>query len=165
MLGSFEGLDSKKESLFCPVRKEWIKALPEELVRQKLLCEMLSQLGYPLGLLAVEKAVRQLPHLSAKEKNEAPDRRVDILCFAKDKSKDGTLLPLLTIECKSVKLSKRAVDQILGYNHYIRSSFIAIANGQEILTGWFDSKKGDYHFIDYLPPYEALLVMNRKEGL
>ena len=162
---------SNKGEIFCLVRNEWIKSFPEELIRQKLLHEMVDQLGFPKGLLAVEKAIKQLPHLSDSERAGAPDRRVDILCFAKENKQKkekltiDSLLPLLTIECKSVKLSAHVIEQVLGYNHYIRSRFIAVANGDEMRVGWFDDQLKHYHFIDYLPPYLALCSMPSSEHL
>lgn len=147
---------SSEETLFCPIRKTWVAALPEEHVRQRILHRMVNEQGYPSSLIAVEKAVRQLPHLVVTDRRLIPDRRADIICFAKGLSASSDLYPLLTIECKAISLSPRVINQVLGYNHYIRACFIAIANQNEIRTGWYDKDKGEYVFIDYLPSFEEL---------
>ena len=51
------------DSLFCPLRKIWVAALPEEKIRQALIQKMTQHLGYPLGNIALEKSLDQLPHL------------------------------------------------------------------------------------------------------
>lgn len=143
-------------TLYCSIRKTWVAALPEEHVRQRIINQMINELGFPGSLIAVEKAVRQLPHLSVSDRRHVPDRRADIICFANGSQ---GLYPLLTIECKAVKLTKRVVNQVVGYNHYIRASFIAITNQNETRTGWFDGEK--YAFVDYLPSYEALITSGK----
>ncbi|NGX27599.1 MAG: hypothetical protein K940chlam6_01537, partial [Chlamydiae bacterium] len=57
-------LSKQKDSLYDPFRKLWVAALPEEVVRQKLLHVMITQLGFPKNFLVVEKQLSELPHLS-----------------------------------------------------------------------------------------------------
>jgi len=142
--------------LFCPIRKTWIAATPEEEVRQRLLHDLISLLGYPHGLVAVEKELKQMPHLRLNPV-EPPLRRADILCFGKEIHPDYALYPLLLIECKAVKLTRKVINQVTGYNHYLKAYFIAVANQEEVQTGWYDKEKGDYTFIPRLPGYQELL--------
>lgn len=144
----------EREQLYCMIRKEWVAALPEEQVRQRLLRYMIDELGYPASLVTVEQPLRSLPHLSVPDSRRVPDRRADILCFAKT---GGNLLsPLLLIECKAVKFSSSVINQVVGYNHFVKAPFITLANQEEIRTGWYDKAKGEYSFVDYIPPYNAL---------
>ena len=143
-------------SLYCSVRKEWVAALPEEKVRQRILTQMISELEFPSALVSVECALRRFPHLNPAERVKVPDRRVDIVCFAKGTT-CGQLYPLLVIECKAVKLTAKVVNQVLGYNHFMRARFIAIANEKEFRLGWFDPLQEKYVFIDFLPDYHALV--------
>jgi hypothetical protein len=147
---------SDPSQLHCLIRKEWVAALPEEHVRQRLLRYMIDELQFPASLIAVEQPLRQLPHLSVTDSRRVPDRRADILCFAK--SNNETLIPLLLIECKAVKLSGSVINQVLGYNHFAGCRFIALVNQEEIRTGWYDVNKGEYDFIDFLPSYPSLLA-------
>lgn len=134
----------------------WVKASPEEKVRQKLLTAMVQELGYPITSLAVEKGLAQLPHLSFGGE-KVPERRADILCFAKDIHPAHALYPLLLIECKAVKLTQKAFQQAVGYNYYLQAYFIALANESEIHIGWHDPKEGKYQFSKGLPSYPQLL--------
>jgi len=142
------------EQLYCPIRKGWVAALPEERVRQRILSHMIDEKGFPASLIVVEKAIKQLPHLATEGIHSIPDRRVDVACFAK--VSEG-LYPLLAIECKAVPLTSKVIHQVTGYNHYIRASFIAIVNEIELKTGWYDSVKNAYVFVDFLPSYQELL--------
>lgn len=142
--------------IYCSIRKEWVQALPEEKVRQQLILRMITYLGYPEALIAVEKSLRQMPHLTSI-KGKLPERRADILCYGKDIHSAHSLYPLLLIECKAILLSKKVVQQVVGYNHYVKACFIAIANEQEVRTGWYDKEEGKYVFVPRLPTYDQLL--------
>lgn len=141
--------------LFDPVRKVRVLPLPEEIIRQKLINKMINQLGYPISLLAIEKDLSNLPHLLNK-KFPSQKRRADIICFAKGINSDFSIYPLLMIECKACKLTKKTIDQVLGYNHFVRSYFVSIANEKEIITFWYSIKKKQYSHINFLPGYEQL---------
>lgn len=142
------------KEVYCPVRKACVAALPEEYVRQHLLKRMIEQLGYPIGLITVEKALRQLPHLSVKDRRMVPDRRADVLCFTPSAAEG--LRPLLLIECKSVSLTEKVMSQLIGYNHFVKASFIAMANQEEVCMGWFDPIQQKYLYINRLPAYQEL---------
>ena len=134
-------------TIYDPIRHTHVKATPEELVRSRLLRYMTEALGYPKHLLVVEK---QLAHLPGCE--GAPDRRLDIICYAK-----GATSPLLLIECKAGNLKKTAIEQVLGYNHYVKAPFVAVVGETEVQMGYFDTEKGEYAFVSELPPYKTLL--------
>lgn len=142
-------------SVFCVIRKEWVAALPEEIVRQRVLSYMIDHKGFPASLVAVEQCLRRLPHLSSRDRHRVPNRRADIICFAMRQA--AALRPLIIIECKSIKLVPSVVNQVVGYNHFVGSRFIAIVNQDEIRTGWYDVDKRDYVFIDHLPSYHDLV--------
>jgi hypothetical protein len=144
------------ELIYCSIRKEWVAALPEEAVRQKLIAQMVEQLGYPISLLVVEKSLKQMPHLSPGQR-QVPDRRADLICYAQGIHPQHQLYPLLLVECKAVKLTPKVINQVLGYNVYLQAYFVAIANQDEIKTGWYDAAAQQYRFADGLPAYAALL--------
>ncbi len=146
----------KQQKIYCAGRKSWVVSTPEEIVRQRLLSELTTSLGFPTNHIVLEKSVRQMPHLSLHHQ-KIPDRRVDIACFAKGIHKDHDLYPLLIIECKSVKLSSKVISQVKGYNHFIKAHFIAIANEIEIQFGFYDSAISDYSFLPYIPHYQDLI--------
>lgn len=126
------------------IRKEWVAATPEELVRQHWLQMMVRKLNFPSHLIAVEKELKTLPHLDGIA---VPQRRIDILCF------DPTLVPLLLIECKDEKLSQAAMDQAISYNTFINAPFVAIVNQGAIRLQTAQGEMGT------LPNYFELMEM------
>ncbi len=144
------------EYLYDPVRNCKVLAYPEEIVRQRLLGDMINRLHYPKTMLGVEKEIEALPHLMGRPVS-AQNRRIDLICFAKGIHPDFSLYPLLIIECKAHPLSQKVIEQVVGYNHEIGAYFIAVANADMVKTLWYDAKQGRHSSVDYLPSYEQLL--------
>lgn len=117
---------------------------------------MTEKLGFPKGLLVVEKQLSQLPHLQGKD-IPIPDRRVDILCYRMSGGEAYSLSPLLVIECKAVPISHHTLRQVGGYNYYLGAPFIAVANQESLLMGWADTEAKAYRFVDFLPHYSDLI--------
>lgn len=127
---------------------------PEEDVRQWLLKEMVEKLFFPPSLIAVEKDLKDIPHL--REVNfQAAKRRADIIVFCADIHPIYPLYPLLLVECKADKLDKAAINQVLGYNHFVKAFFVALAGGTAIKTFWHSGKRVEC--LDFLPAYHDLL--------
>lgn len=133
------------KKLFDEIRKCWVIANPEEIVRQLWIKKMVYELGYPKELIAIEKELKTLPHLEGKN---IPDRRADIICFA---NKDH-LSPLLLVECKAGPLTPKAIEQALGYNLYVQAPYIALVNEEEIYLS------SQYNKLKHLLPYPELVA-------
>lgn len=146
-----------RSKLFDRVRKKWVEATPEEVIRQNLIEKMVEELGYPLSLLAVERELSQLPHLQLTHLSEIPKRRADLIVFAKNIHPTYPLFPLLMVECKAINLTPKFAGQVVGYNASVRAPFLALANGEKILTGHFDRGSGLFRFEPGLPTYSALI--------
>lgn len=146
-----------RERLFCPVRRKSVLALPEECVRVGLLEYLIKDLGFPASGIAIERELAGMPHLKCFE-HTLPLRRADIICFARADGPHGDLYPLLLIECKAVKLTRKMEDQVLGYNHFLKANFVTLVNQHEVRTGWFDAELGEYRFIPFLPSYAELVA-------
>jgi hypothetical protein len=149
------------QKLYCPVRQEWVAGLPEEVVRQKFLQYMIRDRGFPLSLIAVEKALTQMPHLASVDHSSFPHRRADIISFAKGIHPEFDLYPLLIVECKAVKISPKMIKQVLGYNHFVQAIYVCIVNQDEVRTGWYDISKQNYIFIPEIPPYCTLICSSQ----
>lgn len=145
-----------KNELYDPIRKKWVDETPEELIRQALILQMIEELGFPPSLLAIEKELYLLPHLNLGEKREIPKRRADLIAFAHGIHPDYAIFPLLMIECKAVDLTPKFAQQVIGYNAYVQAPFISLANGKQILTGFFDKEAGMYRFEPGLHSFKAL---------
>ena len=144
-------------NIFDPIRNKLVAATPEEILRQNLLQFMIKELAFPKSLLCVEKDLAQLPHLKEK-KHLLPIRRVDLLCFAKDLHPEFPLYPLLIVECKACRLTEETEKQVVGYNHFVGSYFVAIAAEGQIKTFWYSEKLKKYDSVDFLPSYKQLLA-------
>lgn len=139
-----------KEDLFDPIRKKYVRATSEEKIRQELIFHMIYDLKFPENYLCVEKDLRKISFL---EKKDFPKRRADIICFFK---KEERLKPLLLIECKGDRISKNAIEQLIGYNHFVKAYFFCLAGKKEIKTFWYDRQKKEYKHVSFLPTYEQL---------
>lgn len=138
--------------IYDEIRQDWVRAAPEELVRQQWIQRMVHQLDYPKELIVVEKAIGELPHLAGME---VPDRRLDILCYGNLPSR--ALFPLLLIECKAELLTEDAVNQVIGYNHYVKAHFVAAVGSDRVQMGYFDASTNKYIFCSFLPSFKELL--------
>ena len=140
-----------KQLIYDEIRQCWVRATPEEKVRQRWLQTMVHRLQYPRELIVVEKKIGELPSLCSAD---VPDRRVDILCYRKE---IHLLSPLILIECKGEPLTDAAVDQVIGYNHYVKAPFVAVVNLEQVRLGAFDVEKKKYVFSSIFPSYTELM--------
>lgn len=95
------------------------------------------QLGYPKGLIAVEKEVKSL------------NRRFDLLVFANVEK------PLLLVECKAHDWNEKEEMQLLGYNFWFGAPFVAMAAPNKIQTFW--KELDQIKSVNFLPKYQDLL--------
>ncbi len=142
-------------NFFDPVREKNVCALPEEVVRQKLI-QVLIEMGYPRSLIAVELNISQLKHVSDQDICNYK-RRADIICFAKNIHEDYDIYPLLLIECKACRITSAVFRQVEGYNSVVKSYFYTVANDDEIYTCWIDPSTKKTKKIPRLPRYNELL--------
>lgn len=152
----------KSEMLFCPLRKKWIAALPEELIRHSLIKEMTQNLGYPAELLAAEKNLREMPHIT-NPRHSLPKRRADLIVFAKNIHPQYSLYPLLLVECKAIPLTKKVLHQVLGYNHFVKAYFVAAVNQYSSYLYRIENHSVIFH--DGLLPYVQLLNLVRASSV
>lgn len=115
-------------------------ATPEESVRQGLIQKMIGELGFPKGLISVEKKIG--------------NRRFDLVCYTKSTS------PLLLVECKAGELNEAAENQALGYNATVKAPFICLASPTAIKTLW--QERGRIVSVPFLPTYDELYEFSRR---
>ncbi len=133
------------KTLWDPIRCKTVAATPEEKVRQKWILAMIGPLGYPKGLIAVEKNIETLYPGSLPANVR---RRIDILCYMPHR--EG-LTPLLIIECKAEDEGEDPERQVLGYNFTLQAPFLCVIHGEKAKTFW---KEGDKIVsIPFLPMY------------
>lgn len=142
--------------LYCPLRKLWVAALPEEVVRQNLIHQMVEQLEFPMSHLALEVSLTNLPHLSSHLQDQLPKRRADLIVFSKDLHPVHALYPLLLIECKAVPINAKTFRQVIGYNQFVGAYYLVVANQTSLYTGYYSTEKKEYEFFEGLPAYNFL---------
>ena len=121
-----------------PVRRKWVALTPEEDVRQRLLADLL-RLGYPAGLLAVERGVVF----------DGKTWRADVVAYGRDQR------PLLLAECKApgVPIDQTTFDQLARYNAVLDAPVLVVDNGAaryccvRTASGW--------DFVDAVPRFGA----------
>lgn len=151
----FQDKLQKPQQVYDVIRKGWFVATAEELFRQRLIHYMINELSYPQHFIVVEKALKELPHRDFSME-KPPERRVDIICFAKGVHSRDELYPLIAIECKAVKITEKAFHQIEGYNHYLQAYYISLINEREVYTGCLDPLTGKYCYTKTLPSFPEL---------
>jgi hypothetical protein len=127
------------DKIWDPIRALSVEATPEEQVRQMWILRMIGQLGYPKGLLSVEKEI-------------SAGRRIDLICYTPG---NGGLEPLLLIECKAEEHFPLAERQVSGYNAFVKAPFICVICGNKAKTFWQETSK--IASVPFLPTYEQLL--------
>jgi hypothetical protein len=97
-----------------------VRLTPEEAVRQVLLRHLLA-LGYPAGLLAVERPFDYLGRAW----------RADVVAY------DRSRRPLVLVECKApgVDLGQPVLDQLARYNVVVQARVLVLTNGHELVAG------------------------------
>jgi 7-keto-8-aminopelargonate synthetase-like enzyme len=133
------------------IRKQWVAATPEEIVRQRWILKMVQELGFPKELLVIERELKMLPHLQ-QHPHPLPNRRVDLLSFGKGAS---SIFPLLLIECKDEALSQQALDQAMAYNTFVQAFYVAIVNQNQVRLRY--NLTCSMCEIDRLPSFKELM--------
>jgi hypothetical protein len=126
------------------VRRRYVRLTPEEWVRQHLLRTLVEHLGYPPGLLAVE---RQLVATGGP-------RRADVVAFGRDRQ------PALIAECKApaVPITQAVLAQVSRYNVVTLAPVLVATNGLRHYCWTVDRAAGTYRFLEALPRFGELSV-------
>jgi len=132
-----ESGDTKQ--IFDDIRKKWIVLTPEEWVRQHVVQFLITEKGYPAGLIAVEKGLKV---------NNLP-KRFDIVLF------DQNAKPLMTVECKApkVKIDNSTLEQALRYNSVLGAKYLLLTNGMDIFCGEINFSNASFSYLNDIPAY------------
>jgi len=126
-----------RRQIFDTIRKSWLVLTEEEWVRQNFVNYLVTGLGYPAAVIALEKEIR-LHELR---------KRFDILVY------DREHRPWMLVECKepAVPLSEDVLQQVLRYHASVPVQYIVITNGAHTI-GW-QKAEGGLHLLKNLPAY------------
>jgi hypothetical protein len=136
--------DTRSEMIFDPLRKKYVKLTPEEWVRQNFLQYLISEGGYPPGLIGVEVMF----HLFKVR------RRIDILIH------DRTGKPVMMVECKApeVPVDDSVFDQIVTYNMELNLPYIIVTNGLVHYICRINPENRSYEFLNVIPLFEDIII-------
>ncbi|MBE7370032.1 restriction endonuclease subunit M [Ramlibacter pallidus] len=131
--------DDDKVEIYCAKRERWLRAKPEEVVRQLFLVWVQDTLRYPLKRVQVEWPI-QMGEDSEKE-------RADIVVFTDDACTD----PYIVFELKKPD-SKEGLEQLRSYLRWTGCFFGCWSNGSEqsfqLREEEQNARKGPYKFRD-----------------
>lgn len=121
-----------------PVRRRWVALTPEEGVRQRLLVDLLA-LGYPPGLLAIEKGLTY----------RGLSWRADVVAYGRD----GRALLLAECKAPGVTVTQKTFDQLARYNAVLDARVLVVDNGA---ARYCCVREGTaWRFVEALPGYEG----------
>lgn len=125
------------EGVYDPLRKKYVKASPEELVRQLLIQSLIQDYHCPAALMSVE---RQVVYAGRS-------LRYDLVVFDRDAK------PWLLCELKAphIKIDEKSSMQVSLYNQEIPAPFLLICNGPLAFL-WQQTENG-YKKAERLPTY------------
>jgi hypothetical protein len=124
-------------TVFDPLRRKYIRATPEEIVRQLWIIFFLENLSINPKLIAVERSI--VIH--------GMKRRFDLVIFSKSTE------PLLLIELKApgVAIQQSVFDQIARYNMGMQVPYALVSNGEVHYCFEIDDQKRAFTFLEKLP--------------
>jgi len=131
--------EKDKVAVFDTVRKKWIALTPEEHVRQYLLQYLTDTLGYPAGMIAVEKKILV----------GGMSKRFDLVVY------DRLHQPWLLVECKApeTEISERTLHQLLNYHRTVQCRYWVLSNGHQLFCA-DASDRQRVVWLDRLPAYD-----------
>ena len=137
-------------NIFCPFRRKYVAATPEEHVRQTFLHALVEQFGYPQSLIGVEVQIAV---------GAGVDKRCDAVVYSR------SLQPLMLIEFKApeVAITQTTLDQAAVYNTTVHAPYLILANGKQTVVARIDKQTADgeqteqIQFLNHIPSWNQLL--------
>jgi type I restriction enzyme M protein len=131
--------NESKIEIFCVKRERWLRAKPEEVVRQIFLIWIQETLKYPLKRVEVERAMQM--------GEDAEKERADIVIFSDDACTD----PYIIFELKK-PTSSSGLEQLRSYLRWTGCFFGCWSNGNDhsyqLREEDLDTRKAPYKFRD-----------------
>ena len=127
------------------LRRKYVVLTPEEWVRQHVAHYLLAHLGYPRGLLSLERGHRY---------NERR-KRTDLVALG------PTGQPLLLVECKrpTVAITPVVARQAATYNQTMRAPFLLLTNGLTHYCWQVDFERELNVRLAEIPTYPAAVAL------
>ena len=129
--------------LYCPFRRKYVAATPEEYVRQTFLRALVEQYGYPQSLIGVEVPIAV---------GAGVEKRCDAVVYT------NNLQPLMLLEFKAehVALTTEVLHQAAVYNTTVHAPYLILANGKQTVVAHINEQR-QITFLDHIPAWNQLL--------
>ena len=126
--------------VFDEFRQKWVLFTPEENIRQHVAHYLVGQLGYPRGLVSLERQM----------KLNGLVKRWDILCF------NAYAEPKVLVECKEpgVAISQSVFHQAMRYNLEMNAPYLLVTNGVKTYVLHWENRQ--YKAVDHIPRFAEL---------
>ena len=117
-------IETRGNEIFSPLRQKWLKATPEERVRQEFLVVLMNEYGYTLDQIDEESPVTS---------RGAAQARADFLIWRTPEARQKQEHALIVIECKADNVTISLKDYVQGANYaqYEHARFFVTHNHRE----------------------------------
>ena len=118
---------NNKTEIFAHITNQWLKAQPEEIVRQDFICKLVNKYGYSLEQMAQEVKLTTSQRGTGRAS-------ADIVVWKTKEDKQKNRTAFLVVELKADNLKLKAEDCYQGYNYatWSRAKLFAISNGSKL---------------------------------
>ncbi len=119
--------DSTKKKIYSPLRKKYLDAKPEEIVRQEFICKLINDYGYKLEQMDEEVKLTTSQRGTGRAS-------ADIVVWRSEEEKKKKKTAFLVVELKADTIKLKVEDCYQGYNYatWSRAKLFAITNGHEL---------------------------------
>jgi type I restriction enzyme M protein len=119
--------DRKKSRIYSPLRKKYLDAMPEEIVRQEFICKLINDYGYTLEQMDEEVKLTTSQRGTGRAS-------ADLVIWKSEEEKKKKKTAFLVVELKADNLKLKVEDCYQGYNYatWSRANLFAISNGSEL---------------------------------
>ena len=136
--------DDGRHEVLDILRRKYVSLTPEEWVRQHFINYLITEKGYPQGLLANEV------ELKVGDKK----LRCDSVLYGHDRQ------PRIVIEYKAenVALTPKVIKQITTYNMILQVKYLIISNGLMHLCLHYEEDTDKWIFLEGIPEFKTLNI-------
>lgn len=119
--------DNTKKNIYSPLRKKYLDALPEEVVRQEFICKLINDYDYTLEQMDEEVKLTTSQRGTGRAS-------ADVVVWKTPEEKKKNKTAFLVVELKAHTLKLKVEDCYQGYNYatWSRADLFAISNGTEL---------------------------------
>ena len=125
---------SGRVKIYDILRRKYVALTPEEWVRQHFINYLISEKGYPTGLLVNETEIK------------IGDKK--LRCDSVLLGNDGQPKMIIEYKAPTIALSQKVFDQITVYNMLLHVDYLIVSNGLQHICCKMDYETNSYKFLE-----------------